>query len=328
MASLDTSFMGLSLKSPIIAGSSGITNQIDNLVALEKAGVGAVVLKSLFEEQIRNEILKASVDGHNSSVYPEAYDYIAQYTRSDSIASYLNLIREAKSKLSIPVIASINCVSANEWLDFAAKIEQAGADALELNIFMLPSDTYRTGDDNEAVYHSIINQVLKVVNIPVSIKMSSYFSSLGKTALQLSWTGIKGMVMFNRFYSPDIDIDKMEVTSGFVFSNPSDISMPLRWIAMLSGRLHCDICASTGVESGEAAIKMLLAGAKAVQVTSVLYKRGIAEVALMNEKILSWMNAKGFATIEDFRGKLSLKNSQNPAAYERVQFMKHFSGIE
>lgn len=134
--------------------------------------------------------------------------------------------------------------------------------------------------------------------------------------------------MFNRFYSPDIDIDKMEVTSGFVFSNPSDISMPLRWIAMLSGRLHCDICASTGVESGEAAIKMLLAGAKAVQVTSVLYKRGIAEVALMNEKILSWMNAKGFATIEDFRGKLSLKNSQNPAAYERVQFMKHFSGIE
>lgn len=328
MASLDTSFMGLSLKSPIIAGSSGITNQIDNLVALEKAGVGAVVLKSLFEEQIRNEILKASVDGHNSSVYPEAYDYIAQYTRSDSIASYLNLIREAKSKLSIPVIASINCVSANEWLDFAAKIEQAGADALELNIFMLPSDTYRTGDDNEAVYHSIINQVLKVVNIPVSIKMSSYFSSLGKTALQLSWTGIKGMVMFNRFYTPDIDIDKMEVTSGFVFSNPSDISMPLRWIAMLSGRLHCDICASTGVESGEAAIKMLLAGAKAVQVTSVLYKRGIAEVALMNEKILSWMNAKGFATIEDFRGKLSLKNSQNPAAYERVQFMKHFSGIE
>ncbi len=328
MASLDTSFMGLSLKSPIIAGSSGITNQIDNLVALEKAGVGAVVLKSLFEEQIRNEILKASVDGHNSSVYPEAYDYIAQYTRSDSIESYLNLIREAKSKLSIPVIASINCVSANEWLDFAAKIEQAGADALELNIFMLPSDTYRTGDDNEAVYHSIINQVLKVVNIPVSIKMSSYFSSLGKTALQLSWTGIKGMVMFNRFYSPDIDIDKMEVTSGFVFSNPSDISMPLRWIAMLSGRLHCDICASTGVESGEAAIKMLLAGAKAVQVTSVLYKRGIAEVALMNEKILSWMNAKGFATIEDFRGKLSLKNSQNPAAYERVQFMKHFSGIE
>lgn len=328
MASLDTSFMGLSLKSPIIAGSSGITNQIDNLVALEKAGVGAVVLKSLFEEQIRNEILKASVDGHNSSVYPEAYDYIAQYTRSDSIESYLNLIREAKSKLSIPVIASINCVSANEWLDFAAKIELAGADALELNIFMLPSDTYRTGDDNEAVYHSIINQVLKVVNIPVSIKMSSYFSSLGKTALQLSWTGIKGMVMFNRFYSPDIDIDKMEVTSGFVFSNPSDISMPLRWIAMLSGRLHCDICASTGVESGEAAIKMLLAGAKAVQVTSVLYKRGIAEVALMNEKILSWMNAKGFATIEDFRGKLSLKNSQNPAAYERVQFMKHFSGIE
>ncbi len=328
MASLDTSFMGLSLKSPIIAGSSGITNQIDNLVALEKAGVGAVVLKSLFEEQIRNEILKASVDGHNSSVYPEAYDYIAQYTRSDSIESYLNLIREAKSKLSIPVIASINCVSANEWLDFAAKIELAGADALELNIFMLPSDTYRTGDDNEAVYHAIINQVLKVVNIPVSIKMSSYFSSLGKTALQLSWTGIKGMVMFNRFYSPDIDIDKMEVTSGFVFSNPSDISMPLRWIAMLSGRLHCDICASTGVESGEAAIKMLLAGAKAVQVTSVLYKRGIAEVALMNEKILSWMNAKGFATIEDFRGKLSLKNSQNPAAYERVQFMKHFSGIE
>ena len=328
MASLDTSFMGLSLKSPIIAGSSGITNQIDNLVALEKAGVGAVVLKSLFEEQIRNEILKASVDGHNSSVYPEAYDYIAQYTRSDSIESYLNLIREAKSKLSIPVIASINCVSANEWLDFAAKIELAGADALELNIFMLPSDTYRTGDDNEAVYHSIINQVLKVVNIPVSIKMSSYFSSLAKTALQLSWTGIKGMVMFNRFYSPDIDIDKMEVTSGFVFSNPSDISMPLRWIAMLSGRLHCDICASTGVESGEAAIKMLLAGAKAVQVTSVLYKRGIAEVALMNEKILSWMNAKGFATIEDFRGKLSLKNSQNPAAYERVQFMKHFSGIE
>ena len=328
MADLRTRYMGLSLRNPIIVGSSGLTNSVDKIIELEKMGAGAVVLKSLFEEQIRFQINHSVTQSESIYSYPEAEDYIGNYTKESNVSEYLDLIRKCKSAVSIPIIASVNCVSSIEWITFARKIEEAGADALELNIFILPSDPKRNSEQNEQVYFDIAMAIIKQVSIPVALKISYYFSSLTNTALKLSWTGIKGMVLFNRFYSPDIDIDKFEVTSSNVLSSTDEISTSLRWVAMLSDRLHCDISASTGVHDGEGVIKQLLAGAKAVQITSCLYKNGTGVIPEMLKFIETWMDKHGFKTTTDFIGKMSFKEADNPAAYERVQFMKHFAGIE
>ena len=206
MANLSTSYMGLTLRSPIIAGSSGLTNSIENIQKIYDSGAGALVLKSLFEEQINNLINKTFHQNPDNYSYPEAMDYISHYTRTNDLENYLNLIREAKSKVDIPVIASINCVSSSEWVTFARNIQDAGADALELNIFILPSDPRKKSEHHEQVYFEILQSVMKSIKIPVAAKISYYFSGLTNMALQLSWTGIKGLVLFNRFYSPDIDI--------------------------------------------------------------------------------------------------------------------------
>lgn len=328
MADLSTSYMGLNLRSPIIAGSSGLTDTVENIKQIAGSGAGAVVLKSLFEEQIGNSINDAFHQSEDNYAYPEAHDYISHYTRENDLERYLQFIRDAKASVDIPVIASINCVSASEWINFARSIQDAGADAMELNIFLLPSDPRRKADQNEQVYFEIIQSILRVVTIPVSVKISHYFSGFANMAMQLSWTGISGMVFFNRFYSPDIDIESFEVTSTNVFSNPDELVLPLRWVAMLSDKVQCDIAASTGIHDGTGVIKLLLAGAKAVQVASVLYKNGFAQIELMNRQVNEWMERKNFASIRDFVGKMSLKEVTNPASYERVQFMKHFSGIE
>ncbi len=328
MPDLSTSFMGLTLRNPIIAGSSGLTNSVDNIQKIYENGAGAVVLKSLFEEQINNAIHKTYQQNESNYGYPEAHDYISHFTRSNDLENYLNLIREAKRKVDIPVIASINCLSSTEWVSFAKNVQDAGADALELNIFILPSDPMRKSEQHEQVYMDILQSVIKQVKIPVAAKISYYFSGLSNMALQLSWTGIKGLVLFNRYYSPDIDIDKMEVTTGNVFSSPGESTLTLRWVAMLSGRIQCDIAASTGIHDGKCAIKQMLAGAKAVQIASVLYQRGFERIGVMTGEIENWMEKHGFATTKDFIGKMSLREVENPAAYERVQFMKHFAGIE
>jgi len=260
--------------------------------------------------------------------YPEAEDYVKHYTRMADVEKYIDLIKDAKEKVKIPVIASINCISDSEWIEFATRIEQAGADALELNVFVLPSDIKKDGSENEAVYFDIIKSIKKVVKIPVALKISYYFSGLAKTINELSWTDIDGLVLFNRFYSPDFDIETMEVKPSYIFSTPRDLSLSLRWVAMLSDHINCDIAASTGVHDGTALIKQILAGAKAVQVTSVLYKKGLKEIGSMLEELEAWMERKNFNSIDQFCGKLSVSKTDNPAAYERVQFMKHFSGIE
>ncbi len=327
MADLTTSYMGLKLRSPLVAGSSGLTNSLKNIEELEQKGIGAIVLKSLFEEQIRHEA-HSLIHQQEFSGYPEAYDYVKNYTEINAVDKYLNLIREAKNKVSVPIIASINCVSMGSWTNFASQLQDAGADALELNIFILPSDPFRSGEENEKLYFEIVKDVLNKVNIPVAVKLSWYFSGLAKTLTQLSWTGIKGMVLFNRFYSPDIDLEDLEVAPAFVFSDPAELHMPLRWIAMLSDKLHCDIAGSTGVYNGEGALKMLLAGAKAVQIASALYKYGINRVESLNQEINDWLDQKGFKSVNDIIGKLSYHKAENPAAYERMQFMRYYSGIE
>ncbi len=328
MTDLRTKYMGLSLRNPIIVGSSGLTNTVEKIKEIESLGAGAVVLKSLFEEQINFQIHKSVSQSESIYSYPEAQDYIGNYTKETSVSEYLDLIRKCKSSVSIPIIASINCVSSAEWMSFAKKIQDAGADALELNIFILPSDPKRNSEQNEQIYFDIAMAMVKQISIPIALKISYYFSSLANTVLKLSWTGIKGMVLFNRFYSPDIDIDKFEVTSSNVLSSPEEISTSLRWVAMLSDRLHCDIAASTGVHDGAGVVKQLLAGAKAVQITSCLYKKGTPVIPEMLKFLEEWMEKHGFKTTNEFIGKMSFKETENPAAYERVQFMKHFAGIE
>jgi dihydroorotate dehydrogenase (fumarate) len=328
MADLSTSYMGLSLRNPIIAGSSGLTNSLENIIRIYEHGAGAIVLKSLFEEQIQAAVNKTFNHHENNYDYPEAFDYITHYTRENDLERYLKLIRDAKSAVSIPVIASINCISASEWVTFAKNIQDAGADALELNIFLLPSDPRRKADQHEQVYIDILQSVMRQVKIPVSAKISYYFSGLTNMVLQLSWTGISGLVLFNRFYSPDIDIDKFEITAGHVYSTPGENALTLRWIAMLSDKVQCDIAASTGIHDGEAAIKQMLAGAKAVQLASVLYQKGFEQIGIITKDIADWMDRHEFATTNDFIGKMSYREAKNPASYERVQFMKHFAGIE
>jgi dihydroorotate dehydrogenase (fumarate) len=328
MADLRTKYLGLELKNPVIVGSCGLTNSIEKIIDIEKAGAGAVVLKSLFEEQITFQAERTLSQTEANYSYPEARDYISNYSKENDISNYLSLIKDCKSKTSIPIIASINCVSAAEWTSFARKMQDAGADAIELNIFVLPSDPKKLPDQNEQVYFDITQAIMKEVSIPVSVKTSYYFSGLAKTMLKLSWTGIKGVVLFNRFFSPDIDIEKFEVTSANVFSSPEELSISLRWVAMLSDRLHCDIAASTGVHAGAHVVKQLLAGAKAVQVASAVYKNGTPVITEMIRFLEEWMTRHQFAKTSDFIGKMSFKEAENPAAYERVQFMKHFAGIE
>lgn len=328
MASLQTTYMGLKLKSPIIAASSGLTRSIENLIEIEKEGAGAVVLKSLFEEQLIAEANKNLTEFHNELAYPEAFDYISHFTKTNSVNEYLELIEQAKQKLSIPVIASVNCYSNTEWISYAKKFQDAGADAIELNIFILPSNIFQNSSQIESIYLDIINNVKKTVNIPIAIKISDQFTSLAKTVISFSWTGINGIVLFNRGYSPDFDINTLKIGSSSIFSHPEEITKPLRWIALLSDSSHCDIAGSTGVHDGEGVVKLLLAGAAAVQICSVLYKRKFSVISEMNNFLAEWMKKHNYKSISDFKGKMSNKNTNNPSAFERVQFMKYFAGIE
>jgi dihydroorotate dehydrogenase (fumarate) len=328
MADLSTTYLGLKLKNPLIIGSSGLTRNIDNLLTIEDKGAGAVVLKSLFEEQIKMEIRKVFTHEDMHDAYTEADDYIRNYSRHQTISDYLQLIENAKSRLSIPVMASINCVSAEEWPAFAEEIEKAGADALELNVFVLPADIDKTGAEYEKIYFDIIDVVKKKVNLPIALKISYHFSGLAELIKRLSWTEVDGFVLFNRFFNPDIDIDRFVVKPGNLYSTPEEISTSLRWIAMLSDRIQADLCASTGVHDGFGVVKQILAGANAVQVCSTLYKNGFDRITSIINDLTYWMEKNNLEKLSDFRGKLSHKKSENPAVFQRVQFMKHFAGIE
>lgn len=327
MVDISTNYLGLELRSPIIAASSGMTRTSHLLQELDRKGVGAVVLKSIFEEEITAELHKQMADSNKpTTIYPEIYDAFDYSDMEDSVSKYLFLIEEAKKTVSMPIIGSVNCVSSDEWTLFAKRIEEAGADALELNMFILPSDFNRTGEDNEKVYFDVIEKVKKVVTIPVALKISYYFSNLGSMIQRLSNTGIDGIVLFNRFFSPDIDIDNMKIVPTNIYSSPAELAISLRWIAIMSQRVGCDLAASTGVHDGAAVVKQLLAGANAVQVASVLYKQGFEKIAEMNKFLKNWMEEHNYETIDEFRGKMSQSSTKNPASYERVQFMMHFAG--
>lgn len=322
MIDLATKYMGLTLKNPIIIGSSGLTNSLAELKKLEAHGAGAVVLKSIFEEQI---MMESHALGSDQPGHSEAFDYISYYTREHSLTNYLKLIKDAKNEISIPVIASINCASADEWVSFARKIQDSGADGLELNMFILPGNIDQDGGEIEKLYFDIIKQVKEHVSIPLAIKMGFYFSGLAKMIFDLSVRGISAIVLFNRFYNLDIDLEKETLTSADVFSKPEEISLPLRWVGMMSAEVKCDLAASTGIHDGFGAVKCLLAGAKAVQVASVIYQKGAQHIGVMLEQIKEWMKRHKYASIEAFNGKMAQEKIDDPIIYERSQFMKYYS---
>ncbi len=326
MPDLSTTWMGLRLKNPLVAGSSGLTGTVDGLKKLEQGGVAAVVLKSIFEEEIAAEYDDARSRAARKGMSLESYDYYDYEVRGAQVEQYATLVRDAKSAVSIPVIASVNCTYSHEWVSFAKDLEAAGADGLELNMFFLPSDLSRSSAENESAYLAVVEKVLKQVKIPVALKISSSFSNLGQMIARLSRTGVAGLVLFNRFYSVDFDIDTLAVTGSGTLSSPAEMSGSLRWIALMARRVGCDLAASTGVHDGAGLIKVILAGARAAQAASCFYLNGAGSGAAMLADLSAWMERHGFSSVEDFRGRLSQAESENPGVYERVQYMKHYAG--
>lgn len=329
MADLTTNYLGMNLKSPIIVGSSGLSSTLENIKLMEKNGAGAIVLKSVFEEEILLLLNKQMKDAAKDKLlyydYSETYDYLDVHTRNEELDTYRQHIAEIKKETLIPVIASINCITDNEWTDFALKFQEAGADALELNLFFNPTGFRQV--DYEKLSISIVEKLLKTVTIPVAVKLSKYYSNPGYTIQKIGATGVHGVVLFNRFYSVDIDLNKLDVTSADIYSSPQEYTSPLRWIALLSDKLNCSIAASGGIYSGEAALKMILAGADAVQVVSVLYKNGIDYLSVLIHEMDQWLENKGYHSVSQLKGKVSFRNIKDPEVFERMQFMKYYGGI-
>lgn len=322
MQNLEVTYMGLRLKNPIVVSSSGLTARIEKIMELEKAGAGAIVLKSLFEEQIASEA--ASL--HYYTDFPEAADYLVQYTRAHSISKHIELIKEAKEKCSIPIIASINCVTGGEWISFAKEIEKAGADAMELNIFLLPLEKESNSAEIERQYLDTVAAVCKSLSIPVAVKIAPNFTNIPYIAQELYYRGAKGVVMFNRFFEPDIDVNHMKMTASTIFSRPSELRNVLRWMAVTSSRVdQVDYAASTGIHDGEAVVKALLSGATVAEVCSTIYQNGEGVIGEMLEYLKKWMQSHMFVRVKDFVGQMNYKNVTNPLAYERSQFMKYFA---
>lgn len=325
MTNLTTHFFGMNIQSPVIAASCGLTGSVKNIRKMAGNGAGAVVLKSIFEEEIRHELDKELESRPPGDIHSDEYfDYFDYILKEKNLKKYMELIREAKKAVDIPVIASINCITSAEWISFAHKLEKSGADALELNLFVIPSDISQPDGSSERFYFDIIEKVKRHVSVPVTLKVSSYFSNLAKMLVDLSETGVQGITLFNRFYMPDIDIEKEEVIASPALSKSTDYLSPLRWTALLYHKMACPLAATTGIHTSQTLIKFLLAGASAVQVSSVLYKEGIETIQRFNEDLRVWMKNKGYSSIDDFKGKVAVDAHTSARAFERVQFMKHF----
>lgn len=322
MIDIRTQYAGLTLRNPLIVGSSGLTNNPERNKEFEKAGAGAIVLKSLFEEQIemQGDVLLKDSD------YPEAADYIRGYVKANQINDYLELIQNTKKLCTIPIIASINCYKADVWIDFARQIELAGADALELNVFFMETDLTFNYDEMRDLYVNIIRKVKETVSIPIIIKIGKTVGNIPALVNTLKANGADAVVMFNRFYQPDIDINHLQIVSGNVFSNHSDLSDTIRWTAIVSGKIP-GIClaSSTGIHDWEDVIKCLLAGASAVQMCSAVYTHGGEIITQVLTCIEEWMHQAHYQSLNQFIGKLNYSNISDPGMYERSQFMKYFS---
>jgi len=328
MPDLSTSYMGLKLRNPIIVGSSTHTINPDNVRQLEEAGAGAVVLKSIFEEQVRVDVADM-YEGLENDMHAEALDYLrADLPMRIGPEVYLDRVRRIKAAVGIPVIASINCTTPDRWVSFARKIQAAGADGLELNVYDIADDEAVSGQAVEERHLALAKAVMAEVQIPVAVKIGFFYSSLLNFTHRLSQLGPGAIVMFNRFFQPDIDIEQVELKTDINFSRPEDIRLPLRWVAIVRDQVQCDLSLTTGVHDAEGAIKAILAGANTVQVCSVLYKNGMEHLGVMLRCMEDWMGQKGFASLDDFRGLLREKDLSDNRGFERAQYLKAFVGLE
>lgn len=328
MIDLATTYLGLPLANPLVVGSSTHTITVDKIRKLEAAGAGAVVLKSIFEEQIRAEVadMYESLEG---DLHPEAYEYLrADIPMQIGPEKYLERVREIKAAIGIPVIASINCTTADKWVSFARKIELAGADAVELNIYDVPDSPDTAGAEIEARHVEVVRAIRAEVGIPVSVKLGPFYTSIIGVVRRLAELDVAGIVLFNRFFQPDILIEDIKLTSAINLSRPEDIRLPLRWIAILRDQVQCDLCLTTGVHDHEGAIKSLLAGANAFQICSVLYRREVGHIGDILDGIRGWMNRHAFTSLADFRGTLKQTNLDENKGFERAQYMKTLVGLE
>lgn len=320
-------YLGLKLKSPIIVGSCGLTYNLDDILRIEQHGAGAVILKSVFEEEIIHDLKR------NSSVlapvehYGESYEYIASHVADDSLSKRYEIIKEAAQRLTIPVIGSINCFSHENWLTYAKRFEDCGCKALELNMAILPYETSLSAEDVERTFSNIVQSIKLSVSIPVSVKVGPYFTDMAKFMQRLSWLGIQGITMFNKSMQIDIDVDDLTMRSASCLSAHDVFYDTLRWVAILTNKLRCPISAVGGVYTPEDVVKLLLAGAGSVQVVSCLYKNGIEYLDILNAGLRNWMNKKGYESIDQFRGIMSVPTHDKASIAMRTQFMRYFAEI-
>ena len=321
---ISTSYMGLKLKSPIIVGSCSLTENVENSIKYEKAGAGAIVLKSLFEEQILHDVDEQRLNNIYGAFNDQEY-YAMYYSKKHNLTQYTNLIKKNKEALDIPVIASINCASSESWTQYAKMIEDAGADALEINLFLLPAEIDITGVQKEDIYFDIIEKIGEAITIPFSLKISYYFSGLANFIHRISKTKASSVVLFNKFYSPDVDIETEKVVSGNILSCQALNTMTLRWIGILYDKVDIEFTASRGIFTGEQVIKNLLVGAQTTQIVSAIYEDGPEIITTMTHILKDWMFRHNYKSIDEFRGNASQKNIKKPVLYERTQFMRYFS---
>ena len=321
---LTTNYLGMTLKNPIVASSSPLSHNVDSIRRLEDAGAAAVVMYSLFEEQITFDsfyvdyFLTSGTDSFAESLtyFPEMNDYNVWPDE------YMNLIRRAKEAVDIPIIGSLNGVSAGGWTDYAALMEEAGADALELNVYYIPTNENLKGSDVESIYLEILSEVKRSVSIPVAMKLSPYFSSTANMAKQLADAGANGLVLFNRFYQPDIDLETLQVVPRLVLSHSSELRLPLRWVAILYGRLLSDLAITTGIHNSEDVLKALMAGAKVTMMASELLQNGIRRINTILDELRRWMEEHEYSSVVQMIGSMSQQHCPEPAAFERANYMK------
>lgn len=321
---LSTTYLGLSLRTPLVPSASPLCESLDNLKRMEDAGASAVVLHSLFEEQIRlegHELDQQLTQGTHS--YPEALTYLSPPANfSSGPDTYLRHLARAKQSLAIPIIASLNGSTFGGWTTFSKQIQQAGADGLELNFYSVPTDSTLPAEDIEQDYLTILASGKAQLRIPVAVKLSPYFTNLAEFAQRLDHHGANGLVLFNRFYQPDIDVESLQVSPNVLLSTPMDMRLPLRWIALLHGRIHANLAATSGIHSGTDAIKLLMAGADVTMLCSVLLKRGIDHLREIERGMREWMEKHEYDSVAQLKGCMSQQKCPDPAAFERAQYIR------
>ncbi len=324
-----STYMGMKLSSPIIVSACPLSEQTDNIVKMEDNGAGAVVLFSLFEEQIRKEESRLKfVMTKTTNSFPEALDYFPDLDDFNvGTEEYMENIRKAKERVDIPIIGSLNGITNEGWINYSRQMEQAGADGIEVNIFFIPGDTMMSSSEVEHRYLNIIDNLRQSVKIPVAVKLNPYFSAMGNMALRMKKAGADALVLFNRFYQPDFDINEMTIKTDLHYSESSEIRLPLLWIGLLYGKVDLSLAATTGVQSAVEVIKYILAGADVVMTASSLYKNGIPYLKTMNVELQDWMYMMGFDKIDSFKGSMSQLHISDPTAYQRANYIKILEGV-